>query len=48
MANWAGEGKDWVQEMTLHLPKKDEVIVALLKMERQPAKHLMKKAVQVG
>ena len=48
MENWAGAGKDWVQEVTAHLPKKDEVIVALLKMARQPAKHLMKKAVQVG
>ena len=27
--------KDWVQEITMHPPKKDAVIVALLKMTRQ-------------
>ena len=43
MAKWAGDGKDWVQEMTMHPPKKDEVIVALLMMTRQLAKQLTKK-----
>ena len=28
MAKWASEGKDWVQEMAMHQPKKDEVITA--------------------
>ena len=42
VAKWAGEGRDWVQEVTMHPPKKDEVIIALLKMSRQPATHLMK------
>ena len=35
MAKWAGEGEDWVQEMTMHPPQKDEVIVALLMKTRQ-------------
>ena len=37
---------DLVQEMfkTKHPPKKDEVIIARLKMARRPSKHLLKKA----
>ena len=33
VATWAGEVEDWVQERTMHPPKKDEVIAALLKMD---------------
>ena len=40
---WAGEGNDWVQEMTVHPPKKDDVIVAFLKMTRQSTKQFLKK-----
>ena len=47
MPKSAGEGKDWVQEMTMHPPKKDEVNIALSKMTRQPTKHLLKKDVGV-
>ena len=43
----AGEGKDWVQEMTMHPPTKDDVIIALLKMPRQPTKPLLKKGTGV-
>ena len=43
MARWAGEGKDWVQEVTRHPPKKAEVIIALVDMTGQPTKHLTKK-----
>ena len=45
MSKSAGEGKDWVQEMTVHPPIKDEVNIALSKMTRQPTKHLLKKDV---
>ena len=31
MAKWAGEEKDWVQEVTKKAPQMEEVIVALLK-----------------
>ena len=43
MPKSAGEGKDWVQEMTMHPPKKDEVNITLSKITRQPTKHLLKK-----
>ena len=39
MARWSGQGKHWVQEMTMHPLKVEEVIVALLTMTRQPTKH---------
>ena len=39
----AGEVKDWVQKLTMHPPKKDEVIAVRVKMTGQLAKHLMKK-----
>ena len=42
-ATWAGKDEDWVREMTLHPPKKDEVITAFLKVTRRPTKHLQKK-----
>ena len=36
MAKWAGEGRDWVQEMTKCPPKKEEV--APIRMTRQLTK----------
>ena len=42
VSKWAGEGKDLAQDMTMHPPKKNEVNIALLKMTRQPTKHLLK------
>ena len=35
MEKWDGQGKDWAQRVTMHKPKKDDVIVALVKMTRQ-------------
>ena len=46
MSKWASEGKDWVQDVTMHPPKKDEVNIAPLKMTRQPTKHLLRKQTQ--
>ena len=46
MAKWAGEGKDWAQEMTMHPPRKDEVIKAFLKMTRRPTERLLKKVTE--
>ena len=48
VSTWAGEGeifgaRDVDAPPTSPSPKKDEVIVALLKMTRQPTKHLLKK-----
>ena len=37
---WRGEEEDWVQEVPKNPPKKDEVIVALVKLARQPTKHM--------
>ena len=34
VARWAGEDKDWVQELTMPTPKKDEMIADLSKMTR--------------
>ena len=42
MEKWAGEGEDWAQEVTMHPAQEGGVIVALLKMTRQPAKHPLK------
>ena len=42
MTRWAGEGDDWVQGMQRHPLRKGDVIVALLKMRRQPTTHLEK------
>ena len=42
MSKYASEGKDWVQDMMMHLPKKDEVNIALITM-RQPTKLLLEK-----
>ena len=47
MTMWAGEGKNWVQEITKNPSKKDEVIVALLRMTRPPTTHLLKKVTGV-
>ena len=43
MSKWASEGKDWVQDVTMHSPKKDEMNIAPLKMTRQPTKQLLRK-----
>ena len=43
VAEWAREGKDRVQEMTMHPPKKEEVMIALLMVMRPPTKHLLPK-----
>ena len=45
MSKNASEGKDWVQDVTMHLPKKDEVNMALLTM-RQHTKHVLRKKTQ--
>ena len=37
MSKWAGERTEWVQEVTKCPTKKDEVIVALLKMTAHEA-----------
>ena len=39
MAKWAGEATDWVQDMTTYPPKEEDVIVAVLKMTKQPTCH---------
>ena len=39
VTGWAGEESDWVQKLVLHPPRKNAVIIALLKMTRQPTKH---------
>ena len=36
MSRWAGEGTDWVQLMTQGPPRKEDVMISLLKMMRQP------------
>ena len=36
VTGWAGEESDWVQKLVLHPPRKNAVIIALLKMTRQP------------
>ena len=46
VTKWANEGNDLVQKLISHLPKKDDVNIALLKMTRQPTIHLLKKATQ--
>ena len=44
MARRVGEGKDSVQDMVKNPPKTEEVIMALLKVAKQPSKPLLKKA----
>ena len=39
----AGERNDWIQKVVRHPPRKEDVIVALLKMLRQPTTQLYKK-----
>ena len=44
VSTWAGEGEIFrARDVDAPHPKKDEVIVALLKMTRQPTEHLLKK-----
>ena len=36
MSRWAGEGKDWIQLVAQGPPRKEDVMISLLKMMRQP------------
>ena len=42
LAKCVGEGKDWMQAMIKNPPRKEEMTVALLKIARQPTKHMVK------
>ena len=36
MSKWAGEGEDWIQLLIQSPPRKEDVMISLLKMMRQP------------
>ena len=39
----AGAADDWLQQLRLDLPQKEDVIMVLLKMMRQPTAHSVRK-----
>ena len=43
VTTWTGAGDDWIQKVAQQLPRKEDVVIALLKMLRQPTTHLERK-----